>query len=331
MPSSDRYSNNDKLSIIGTTSTEVRLRNAAGEFRKSCIWVERDNFYGNSKSDQNAAYLIVGFDTEFKTPENPVTLDELKAGSAKYTVLSYQVHCSVYDPAQPNAKEWSAICYPEAGDRIKLADLLALAFWKGISTGAVETLPTRIYVVGHFTRADVPAFADFKDLTSQISAVRSTFTSVDKGIKLATAFDDGSAVEKLVILRDTMLLTPATSKSLWELGSLVGVPKIHIDPDPERELFYKKNMDVLLQDKPDLFEQYAINDALICVKYLERLIEMYAGILGKRKAQSASNTDCHRRRSADGKMENRSQDRPIGGRWKAEGRKKKLQQEIGSI
>lgn len=273
-----------KPSIVGTASTHVRLRDVDGEFRKSCIWVERDNFYGHSKFDQNLAYLIVGFDTEFKTPDSPVTLEDMKAGSAKYTVLSYQVHCSVYDPSQPEAKEWSGICYPEVGDRIKLADLLAFAFWRGISTGAVKTLPTRVYVVGHFTRADVPAFADFKDLTSQISAVRSTFTSVDKGIKIDTVFDDGSSVEKLVILRDTMLLTPATSKSLWELGSLVGVPKIHIDPDPEKELFYKKNMDVLLQDKPDLFERYAINDALICVKYLERLIAMYASILGKRKA-----------------------------------------------
>ncbi|MEG8052909.1 hypothetical protein QP185_05975 [Sphingomonas aerolata] len=66
-------------------------------------------------------------------------------------------------------------------------------------------------------------------------------------------FLDGGAVEKLVILRDTMLLTPATSKSLWELGKLVGVPKITVDPDPERELFYKKNMDILLRDKPDVF------------------------------------------------------------------------------
>ncbi len=269
--------------MVGTASTELRLRGADGKFSKSRIWVERDNFYGNIKKDLNKSYLVIGFDTEFKAPDRPVTLDEMKAGSAKYTVLSYQVHCSVYDPAQPDAKEWSAICYPEPGERMKLADLLTLAFWKGISTGAVETLPTLMYVVGHFTRADIPAFDDFKDLTTQIAAVRSTFTSVDKGVKIAT-FLDGGAVDKLVILRDTMLLTPATSKSLWELGKLVNVPKITLDPDPDREMFYKKNMDVLLQDNPDLFERYAINDAVICVKYLERLIDMYFDIFGKRKA-----------------------------------------------
>ena len=274
----------DKPVMSGSRSAKLRLREANGTFSKSRIWVERDNFYGDTKFSKGNPYIIVGFDTEFKTPEKPVTIDEMKAGSAKYVVLSYQVHCSVYDPDQPDVQEWSAICYPEPGDRMTLADLLALAFWKGISTGAVKTLPTLVYVVGHFTRADVPAFADFKSLTSQIAAVRSTFTSVDKGVKIVTQFDNDQSVEHLVILRDTMLLTPATSKSLWELGKLVGVPKISVDPDPERELFYKKNMDILLRDKPDVFEKYAINDALICVKYLERLIDMYAGILGKRKA-----------------------------------------------
>lgn len=260
------------------------MRNAEGGFSKSSIWVEKDNFYGHSKFDRSKAYLIVGFDTEFKTPDKPVTIDEMKAGSAKYTVLSYQVHCSVYDPAQPDAKEWSAVCYPDPNERVKLADILLLAFWKGISTGAVHTIPTLIYVVGHFTRADVPAFADFKSLTDQIAAVRSTFTSVDKGIDVVTNFDGGESVGMIVILRDTMLLTPATSKSLWELGKLVGVPKIHLDPDPVKEQFYKENMDVLLRDNFELFERYAINDALICVKYLERLIDLYNANLGKRSA-----------------------------------------------
>ena len=166
-----------------------------------------------------------------------------------------------------------------------MIDILNLAFWKGITTGAVDRLPTRIYVVGHFTRADVPAFSDFKDLTQQIAAVRSTFTSVDKGIKVVTVFENGQAVELLVILRDTMLLTPATSKSLWELGKLIDVPKITIDSDPAKELFYKKNMDVLLCDRPETFEKYAINDAIICNRYLQQLMDMCASVL-------APNTFC---------------------------------------
>jgi hypothetical protein len=265
-------------------SAEVRLRTVDGGFSKSRIWVERDNFYGRSQFDKGEPYLIVGYDTEFKTPDNPVTIDEVKEGNAKYTVLSYQVHCSVYDPSQPTAREWSAICYPENDERLTLSDVLNFAFWKGIDSGCVEKLPTRIYIVGHFTRADVPAFADFHDLTQQIAAVRSTFTSVDKGIKIIIGFNSGETVELLVMLRDTMLLTPASSKSLLELGKLVNVPKLTLDADPAKEKFYKENMDVLLRDKPDVFERYAINDAIICTKYLQQFIAICADVLGKRKA-----------------------------------------------
>jgi hypothetical protein len=103
-------------------------------------------------------------------------------------------------------------------------------------------------------------------------------------MKISTDFDEGESVEMLVILRDTMLLTPATSKNLLSIGDLVGVPKMYLDPDPKKAQYYKENMDVLLDEKFDLFERYAINDAVICVKYLERLIELYNDNLGKRSA-----------------------------------------------
>ncbi len=146
---------NKKTPMVGRSKSLLRLRAKNNEFSKSTIWVESSNFYGSHKNDDAVAYIVIGFDTEFKTPDRPVTLDEMKSGGAKYTVLSYQVHCSVYDPLQPDAKEWSAICYPEDGERVSMIDLLNLAFWNGITTGAVERLPTRVYLVGHFTRADV--------------------------------------------------------------------------------------------------------------------------------------------------------------------------------
>ena len=183
-------------SLIANSSKELGLRDANGKFSESSIWVERKNFYGHSKSDPNDAYIIVGFDNEFKTPNKPVDSDTLKSGQAKYTVLSYQVHCAVYDPAQPDAREWSAICYPEVGERIKISDLLTLAFWKGTSSGCVHTVPTRVYFVGHFTRADIPAFADFKDLSEQISAVRSTFTSITKHISVKYDWSENAQADE---------------------------------------------------------------------------------------------------------------------------------------
>lgn len=270
-----------KKTIVSGPNASVTLRSKENKFSKSCIWVERENFHGSKQSDE---YIIVGFDTEFKTPDDPLSYEAIRAGEGKYKVLSYQVHCSVYDPAQPDAKEWSGICYPNGGDqRLGLADILIFAFSKGIEAGAISRIPSTVYIAGHFTRADFPALADFQDLSELISSVRSTFLSVDGHIPFNIEFSDAESVELKVVLRDTMLLTPATSKSLKALGDLVGVEKVSLDPNPEKSLFYKSNMDKLLEDHPERFEDYAINDAIICVRYLEQLIDQCEEILGAKK------------------------------------------------
>lgn len=268
--------------VISNGKSEVTIREKDNLFSKSAIWVESRNFYGHVDRKKDERYIIIGFDSEFKTPGNPVTIDEVKEGFGKYTVLSYQFHCSVYDPTVAEKQEWSGICYPNEGERLSLADVIKFAIWKGVTTGAVKVVPTRIYLVGHFTRADVPAFSDFQDLTRMIASVRNTFLSIDNHISLQLRCDDG-LVDLMVLIRDTMLLTPATSKSLDTLGELVGVQKIQLDPDPAKELDIKKNMDVFLREQPEAFEEYAINDAVICVRYLETLIEQCVDTLGERK------------------------------------------------
>ncbi|MEO0418769.1 MAG: DNA polymerase [Pseudomonadota bacterium] len=242
--------------------------------------MENGNFYGDTNSDE---YLILGFDTEFKTPDEVLSYDKICSGDGKYRVLSYQFHCSVFDRSQPDAKEWSGICYPEGDERLKLTDILIFAFAEGIRTGAIKKIPSTIYIAGHFTRADFPAFGDFKSITELISSVRNTFLNIGNFIPVMIRFSEAEKVDLKVILRDTMLLTPATSKSLAALGDLVGLEKLSLDPDPQKALYYKANMDDLLRDNPDLFEEYAIRDAVICVRYLEQLIEQCEDILGKRK------------------------------------------------
>jgi hypothetical protein len=245
--------------------------------------VESSYFYGIADPGRSDEYLIIGFDTEFKSPDGPVSRDDIKAGTAKYVVLSYQFHCSVYDEGQPDAQEWSGICYPDEGARLTLSELIIFAVSRGISSGAVTGIPRCIYLVGHFTRADVPAFADFKSLTELFSSVRSTFLSIDGFAPIVVTFPDGTDTMLAVVLRDTMLLTPATSKSLAALGELVGLPKINLDPDPATDQNLKENMDIVLRDDPELFERYAINDAVICVRYLQRLIDQYEALMGFRK------------------------------------------------
>lgn len=70
-----------------------------------------------SGKHKNEHYLIIGFDTEFKTPDYRLTRDEIIKSGGKYTVVSYQYHCIL-----PDGTEWSGICCPSKGDRISLND-----------------------------------------------------------------------------------------------------------------------------------------------------------------------------------------------------------------
>jgi hypothetical protein len=232
-----------------------------------------------STRDDNEPFLLVGFDTEFKTPPRPLSFTEVAAGEAKYEVLSYQFCCRMQD-----GRVWSEICCPDKDARMSLGEFIIFALGSGAREAGITNIPTNIFLVGHFTRADVPAFADFHDLTDVLSNVRNTFISVDSYVPLDIKFPDGEApVELKVRLRDTMLLSPGTSKSLAAIGELIGKPKIILDPDPERELWMKQNMDVVRRDHWPLFREYALNDAIICTEYIDRIQKQYKEITGVQK------------------------------------------------
>ena len=180
----------------GEGRTRFTLRRT--DFREPLTSAER------RKADE--PYLIVGFDTEFQSPDEPVTRDDLKAGMGKYRVLSYQFHCKASE-----GKSWSGIAVPEGDERMSLGEFLVFALAAGVRLGHVERLPTTVYLAGHFTRADVPAFSDFKTLQSLVASVRKTFASIDGYVPVDVTFKE--PVRLKVHLRDTMLLTPAGSKS----------------------------------------------------------------------------------------------------------------------
>ena len=214
------------------------------------------------------SYLIIGFDTEFKSPDQAISRENIKQGEAKYEVLSYQFHCRTNDNV-----EWQGISIPESGTRMSLGEFIVFAVGKGIQENKIKKIPLKIYLAGHFTRADIPAFSDFKSLQYLISAVRNTFMSVDQHIplKIKTSRKKGATLS--IFLRDTMVLSPGSSKSLEALGELVGREKIRLDPDKQKEKHFKKNMDQLMIENWTLFREYALNDAVICSDYLARVID----------------------------------------------------------
>lgn len=77
--------------------------NARNPLSKSGVWVKSENFYGAGEGGE--AVLLVGFDTEFKPPEEVLTRQDIKEGRGTYKVLSYQLYCKLIDPAVSNGVE----------------------------------------------------------------------------------------------------------------------------------------------------------------------------------------------------------------------------------
>lgn len=222
-------------------------------------------------------YVIIGFDTEFQAPDAiPQAL--LDGVSGKYTVLSYQFYC-----IHSSGKEWAGICCPPNGERMSLNDFCVFALASGKQAGIQSELPHKILIVGHFTRADLPAFSDFKTLQAYVSNVRSTFISIDGGRKFIVTFPDASHVNLKVVFRDTMLLTPQTSRKLEGVGELVGIPKLRLGGSDESHRKLIRQMSSVINTQWESFRSYAIQDAHICAIYMKRISDLYLSITGKRK------------------------------------------------
>lgn len=282
---------------------------------KSAIWVEREDFYrgidplattnnthdtisspnlalakkkakagglfrGKKKSALDTdPYLLIGFDTEFKTPDFLVSKSDIQQGKAKYQVLSYQFHAKTRDGV-----EWSGICCPHDDERMTLSEFIVFALGIGAREHGVRNIPTIIYMVGHFTRSDIPAFRDFKDMKNSMMNIRNTFATGGTSLKIDMSFPDDSAPVTLAVgIRDTMLLTPATNKSLLELGNLLNVPKKVLKTDEHDHSWLIRNMDYCRVNHWEMFREYAINDATIAMLYGERVINLYEEVQGTKK------------------------------------------------
>lgn len=211
------------------------------------------------KASGVADYLIVGFDTEYVAPD-AVSRDDIREGRAKYQVLSYQFHC-----LPTSGESWSGIAIPPSGTRLSMGDLLVFALGSRPKSAGGSLLPRLIYLVGHFTKADLPAFSDFSDIKKVAAAVRSSFVSTDASFDYEINTPT-CQLEIKVILRDTFLLSPAGSQSLSAIGEILGIPKVTLSGDPVRDREIKGRMDRLMSDNWPLFRQYAIQDAVICAE-----------------------------------------------------------------
>ena len=143
------------------------------------VWLESGDLVTYVKPPKNSNvpdnFLIVGFDTEFKTPDSPVTGQQIKDGEAISEILSYQFYAKTVDGVV-----WRGICCPEKDQRLTLQEFMLFVLGSGTRLHGLRSISSKIYLVGHFTRADIPAFADFAQINNQFSAVRNTFVSIDR-------------------------------------------------------------------------------------------------------------------------------------------------------
>ncbi len=273
-------------SAISGPSVSVYEKPPELDKTKSTFWLKQQDFaedtslpsQGKRKSLTAGPYLIIGFDTEFKTPEYHITKDHIVTGGAKYRVLSYQFHAKTLD-----GKEWQGICCTEGDERMSIPEFLIFVLGIGARKHGITNLPQTIFLVGHFTRADIPAFSDFKTQTALLSSVRSTFLNIDHQLNIPLEHDGVNVANLRVVVRDTMLLTPQATKSLRGIGDLVGFPKLQLDPDPKKHQQLIENMDVVRRERWDIYRDYALMDATICVRYIERIIQQYEAVTGKKK------------------------------------------------
>lgn len=116
---------------------------------------------------------------------------------------------------------------------------------------------TNLYLVAHFSVADIASLSDFNDFKSKLQVIGKTYVTLGRSIPY----------EKVSLhIRDTSLLSVGGS-SLKEISNLyTEVDKIDIGDNI-------KEMDVFMNQNLDDFKAYAIQDSVIALFHLLRIEE----------------------------------------------------------
>lgn len=237
------------------------------------------NSFVESKRSQQV--LIIGFDTEYQVGEE-----------LHNQVLSYQYSAEILHSDQTlEGEKWEGIVIPKStslDDRLSIPEFLSIIFSEGISDFPDIVIPTNVYLVAHFTRADIPAFSEFNDdrqrRTLNLDNIRNSFVNMSKTVRVDLEdTNDQSPITINVMIRDSLHLSPASHKSLSSVGEILGIEKIVLSEDPHQNQQIKENMIDLFGRDWNLFRKYAMTDAVICLQYTIKMIRLYQDRTGKFK------------------------------------------------
>ena len=217
--------------------------------------------------------LYIGFDTEFTNLKE--VIDQKEEDSKKNLYLSYQF------TARWKGHTWENVGFPKEDHRLSMVEFICwvLSECPLFKDDPDIRLPDSIFLVCHYSRADLPAFREFFDKKTKSNFVnlRKTIVTANQGapIKLPIVFRGQKSLVKVGI-RDTYLLAPSTSKSLDSLGELIGSHKLSLSDD---EL---KRMDVLRLNDLQRFKDYAQMDSRIALEFSERIADL-SEVFGKER------------------------------------------------
>ncbi|UCM61218.1 DNA polymerase [Aeromonas hydrophila] len=222
--------------------------------------------------------LWIGIDAEWVTRDG------------QNTVLSYQSYC-----INSRGEEHGMIHYPESGKRFSFEKFISRVVEDCRAAGLVKKWPRKLVVVAHFLRADLTTFSNFWGLKTQVKAqggsvggriltgsgygVDETVERARKAKPAPIVFRDRNHRKQQSIIEfvDTLFLAPNKSP-LSALGAMLGLPKLEI-PDG----YSIERMDELLAGNKEAFEQYALRDAQIAVKYALKVRDFLGGQFGLQK------------------------------------------------
>jgi hypothetical protein len=206
--------------------------------------------------------IIVGFDTEYVVGRgDDVALPD---GTPGNKLLCY----SVFVLDLNTGRCGGGVIDVEGGsrrNRKNFATVLGQAIGTALDDGLLDEPPERVIAAAHFTRADLPGFRDFNKLKKRFKSVRRTYTTVIKPMVTGLRISPGREITVSIALCDTMLLAPAGAQSLAALGDLLGVSKVELPPGAI------ERMDLLRKADRKLFERYAIVDAEIAARWVQRM------------------------------------------------------------
>jgi hypothetical protein len=164
---------------------------------------------------------------------------------------------------------WSGVHYPtienrQASKRLKLHQWVSLALqdhFKG------RRWPNEVVVTAHFSPAEFSIIDDFESFKRRIDIVQGTsFVTTTNPIQLTCYDSNRNRHNVYTHIADTMLLAPPDGKKLETLGEILGLAKLDLPPGYEKDQMLQ-----LLEEKPERFEDYAIRDAEIAARYIEKI------------------------------------------------------------